>query len=111
MIVFNKLIYIFNDVRRAVLAIQHSPVYQWEMYEPQFLHHHRDLLQLLGVLQQVRLGGRFLCCRLRGLLCDLILHLWLYRLHQHHLHQEPGIPQQYHSNKYRIMRIHHRQGL
>ena len=108
MIVFNKLIYIFNDVRRAVLAIQHSPVYQWEMYEPQFLHHDRDLLQLLGVLQQVRLGGRFLCCRLRGLLCHLHLNLWFHGQHEQHLHQEPGLPQQLHPHHHRHLLGHHR---
>ena len=96
---------------RAVRAVQRGPVPQWWVYEQQLLHHDRDLLHLLGVHQQVGISQWDLCCWLRCLLCELHLHLWSHGLHQHHLHQEPGIPQQRHAHQYGDLHHHHQEGL
>ena len=101
----------YFSMSRAVLAIQHSSVPEWKMYEQQLQHHDRDVLQLLGVHQQVGICGRFLCCRFRCVLCDLHLHLWGHGLHQQHLHQEPGIPQQLHAHQYWHLLCYHWQSV
>ena len=85
---------------RAVIAVQRGAVPEWRVYQQHHLpHHHGDLSHLLGVHHQVRHGQRLLCFRLRSVLCGLHLHLWLLSILQHHLHQEPGLPQQLHSHQ------------
>ena len=77
------------------------------MYEQQLLQHGRNLLQLLGVHQQVGLSGWVLRGRVRSVLRDLQLHLWLHGLHQQHLREEPGLPQQLHAHQHWVMFLHH----
>ena len=43
--------------------------------------------------------------------CYLHHHLWQLPLHQHHLHQEPQLPQLLHPHQHWNMSVHHQQSL
>ena len=96
---------------RTVIAVQHSPVPQSRVHQLQPGNPERNLRDLLRVHHHDGDGRRVLRCRVRSVLCDLHLHLWHLRLHQHHLHQEPELPQQRYTNIHGHMLLHRQKGL
>ena len=82
---------------RGLLPVLHRPVPQPAMHGSQLHLHLWNLLHQLRVLLKGRHCWWQLCCWVWSVLCDYQHHLWNIHLHQHHLHQEPGIPQQLHS--------------